>query len=165
MRKRIRETEAYDSWLILSFLFGVGFVALAFVVVSLGVNEQSHKSAVLKTELVRVCDLVKEFAARSDRFPMTLDEVNFEAGKFSVQYFPDRASASIFLEDPGSVRDWCFIKDATPKLPSRSDQRLHELLKATRGNAFSSPIVCFPWDGCIFMLSEPPRLPSEAGAE
>ena len=164
MRKRIPETEAYNSWLIHGALFGTGFVALAFVVIFFNVNEQSRRSAALNTELVRVCDLVKEFAANSNRFPISLDEVNFEFGKFAVEYFPRETSASIFLEDPGVAWDHCFIH-ATPELQPRNDQLFYEFLSTAPSDESRFEILCFPWNGCIFVPGGPLTLPPEAHSE
>ena len=70
---------------------------------------ESRRDAALKTELLRVCDLVRKFEAKSNRFPTTLDEVGFEASGRSVRYFPHKLSASVFLKDPAGGSFQCFI--------------------------------------------------------
>ena len=109
VRKRHFKHNSDDNWVVPGAALAVGLATIGVAILAFQALDEPRRNASVESEVVRACELVRQFESNANRFPTGLDEAEFVSTGPFVSYFSNELAAHILADGPDGKRYECNV--------------------------------------------------------
>jgi hypothetical protein len=112
VRKRHFKDNSDDTWVVPGAALAVGLATIGVAILAFlafQALDEPRRNASVESEVLRACELVRQFESNANRFPTGLDEAEFVSTGPFVSYFSNELAAHILADGPDGKRYECNV--------------------------------------------------------